>query len=108
MQHYQLLSGKCGKSMLYDVITDYCNRCCADENPDEVSVDCNHPSNKCSGSCDTCLDEVHYGGCEKRKDYECGRLLPYYTLRFSCRYMQNIEFALSKIDLSQYDRFNGV
>lgn len=92
--------------MLYDVITDYCHRCCEGEIADEVCVDCNHPSSECSGSCNTCLDEVHYGGCGKRKDYECGRLLLHYTLRFSSRYKQNIGFALSKIDLTQFDRFN--
>ncbi len=86
--------------MLYDVITGYCQRRCADENPGEVCADCNHPSNKCSGSCNTCLDEVHYGGCDKRKDYECGRLLLHYTMKYSSRYMGNIKFALLKIDLS--------
>ena len=45
--------------MLIDEITSFCDKEYKSQDTRRVCVDCNH-TEKCSGGCKECLEEVHY------------------------------------------------
>lgn len=50
---------------------------------------CNHPSDRCSGSCYNCLYQVHYPDRwegKKRKVYDCPKMLYHYVCQYSYLY----------------------
>lgn len=64
---------------------------------------CTHPSGLCSGSCQNCLDEIHWGPTEcKRTDYDCKRLLRCYVGNYTERYFWNIKSACKDINFGKY------
>lgn len=68
---------------------------------------CNHPSGECSGCCQICLDQVHWGPTRsERVDYDCPKLIYRYVNDFLERYEDNILTLLSDIDLRRYPCFN--
>ena len=87
--------------MLIDYIVDYCNKTYRKNSCD----DCNHPTG-CKGDCKECLDEIHWLRRDGRQDYNCERLLNYYTCRYSFKYCSEISYALNEIDLGNYPRYD--
>jgi hypothetical protein len=68
---------------------------------------CSHPSGSCSGSCQICLDEIHWGPTTgKRCDYDCDKLVYQYVLKYIYLYTENIKSACQTIDLNQYPVLN--
>ena len=67
---------------------------------------CDNPDG-CSGSCVTCLEQVHWypdnGG---RSDYTCELLLLKYILNFTDRYKNQVLSIDSDIDLARYPRYD--
>lgn len=71
---------------------------------------CTHPSNKCSGGCQDCLNEIHYWHGKpkenRRADYNCKRLACEYVKTFAERYFWNIKSACKDIDFNNYDEIH--
>ncbi len=65
----------------------------------ECSCDpCNHPSEKCSGSCYDCLYQIHYPGRftgGKKSQYDCQKLIYHYVCEYSYIYASEILYALN-------------
>lgn len=64
----------------------------------------------CSGCCLECSEEVHFGKSWRdkayRKEYDCQKLIYYYTCRYSWKYCSEIMYALEKVDLSKYGSYS--
>ncbi len=62
--------------------------------------------NSCQGCCLECSEEVHYHRTYRnalhRDEYDCQKLIYYYTCRYSWKYCSEIMYALENTDLSKY------
>lgn len=71
---------------------------------------CTHPYRHCSGSCNACLDEIHFpdGAGNGRTCYDCQKLIYYYVCRYSWKYCSEIIRALNSgyVHLDQYPEYN--
>lgn len=60
----------------------------------------------CRGCCLECSEEVHYGQSWRsaafRSEYNCQKLIYYYTCRYSWKYCSEIMYALESVDLNKY------
>jgi len=93
--------------MLIDHIVEYCDEMYKIYVSSNPCNECNHP-NSCRGDCSNCLDEVHFpsqrsnGRCE----YDCEKLLYYYTCKYSHKYCSEIIYSLKEINLDNYPSYN--
>lgn len=64
----------------------------------------------CYGCCLECSEEVHYGQSWRnapfRSEYDCQKLVYYYTCRYSWKYCSEIMYALESIDLDKYGAYS--
>ena len=70
---------------------------------------CNHPSSECSGSCQDCLNEIHFWYRKnyiRRTRYNCRNLAFEYAKRYTERYCENIIYACNAIDFSLYEEIS--
>ena len=68
---------------------------------------CTHPTSVCSGCCQKCLDEIHWGPKpNERTLYNCRRLVHCYVSCFVQRYFENINTACGDIDFAYYPYFS--
>ncbi|MBU9738034.1 hypothetical protein [Diplocloster agilis] len=83
--------------MLIDKIVDYCNKEYKSENTKYLCKKCVHPT-KCSGSCKSCLEQVHY---PKRypdglRDYNCKNIINFYACTYLYKYASEIYYLIKK------------
>ena len=77
--------------MLFEYIVNYCEKLYNAIRRTSGCSHCNHPSGNCSGNCDNCLTQVHWGPkYNEREDYNCEKLIYRYVTEFAERYTNNI------------------
>lgn len=94
--------------MLLDHLVAYCDKSYTENDAKEYKCKkCTHPV-KCTESCRSCLQQVHFDWSKEgtRKDYNCSRLLDFYTCCYSYKYTSEIVYALKTIELNDYPYFN--
>lgn len=64
----------------------------------------------CYGCCLECSEEVHYGRSWRneafRREYNCQKLIYYYTCRYSWKYCSEIMYALESVNLNKYGAYS--
>lgn len=94
--------------MLLDHIVDFCDKEYGNADTENFCVDCLHPK-KCTGSCDKCLEEVHFPGDHPggKLEYDCKNMLNYYVCKYSYKYCSEIQYALKEIkNLDKLEQYN--
>lgn len=94
--------------MLLDHLVDFCDKEYRKANGEHFCGDCLHPK-KCTGSCDECLNEVHFPGKHPggKTEYDCSNMLNYYVCRYSHKYCSEIEYALNEVEnLKELNMYN--
>jgi len=93
--------------MLLEYIINYCEKMYNAIQRTDGCAHCNHPSGTCSGKCDNCLDQVHWGpNYNERADYDCEKLMYRYVTGFAERYTNNIWYLLKYTDFKEYPFYN--
>ncbi len=93
--------------MLFEYIVDFCRKNYNSIRRTNECSHCNHPSGRCSGHCDNCLDQVHWGPNDnKRADYDCEKLIYRYVTNFTERYTNNILYLLEYTEFENYPFYN--
>ena len=76
--------------MLIDDIVDFCDKKYSTYGNRCGCGHCNHPSNKCSGSCYNCLYQIHFpgrfGSALIKKLYDCPKMIYHYVCQYSYLY----------------------
>lgn len=90
--------------LIYDLV-DFCDYNYSNEECGACTsiTACTHT---CNGNCKECLDDIHYHTNERRKEYNCERLLDYYVCRYSYKYCSEIIYALREVNLENYPFFH--
>jgi len=94
--------------MLIDYLIDYCDKEFQRKFTEEPCQTCHHPNDKCSGSCDSCLEEIHFPHSHPtgKKEYDCNNLLNYYVCKYSYKYASEILYALNTLEsLREFKKF---
>ena len=100
--------------MLIDEIVDFCDKKYTTLGDKCGCTICNHPLNKCSGSCYNCLYQIHYPDPERIKKgtqkttYDCPKMLFHYVCQYSFLYATELIYAFEhEIEyLKDYPHFN--
>lgn len=74
-------------------LIDYCNKL---YNNADTSCRCKDCINECKGSCEKCLESIHFGD---NRRYNCMNIMNYYVCKYSYKYLSEIGkiFSLSNI-----------
>ena len=95
--------------MLFDMLTEYCDKRYQVFGNKCGNTNCTHPSGDCSGSCYDCLYEIHFPGSGKQKLlYDCPKMLYHYVCQYSSRYASEILYAFKEEGcfLSEFKEIN--
>ena len=93
--------------MLFEYIVNHCEKKYNAIRRTSGCSHCNHPSRICSGNCDNCLIQVHWGPkYNEREDYNCEKLIYRYVTEFAERYTNNILYLLKYTDFEEYPFYN--
>lgn len=86
--------------MLLDSIVDFSDKKYKNSDTNLICDNCGHPK-KCSGSCEKCLDEVHFPNNydNGKLEYDCKNMLNYYVCKYSHKYCSEIEYALEQSEI---------
>lgn len=92
--------------MLLNAIVDYCDKSYK-KKCKRACFPCNHPT-QCPQNCEICLEQVHYRSKYPygRKDYNCSKIVDFYTCKYLYKYASEIEYALQQA--SCLDEFNEI
>lgn len=91
--------------MLADELTRFCNERFRASCSGHCGTSCTNPA-ECPGSCDKCLDQIHFDG-GGRRDYDCVHLIDFYVCRYTHKYASEILYMLRKSSgLSKMDSYN--
>ena len=86
--------------MLLETVVEFSNKEYKNSDIHHICKNCNHP-NECSGSCEVCLDEVHFPNnyINGKLEYDCINMLNYYVCKYSHKYCSEIEYALEQSEI---------
>lgn len=62
--------------------------------------ECNDCQEPCSGSCNTCLDDMHF--LRTRRRYECSNITCYYVCKYIFKYASEVERLLEAASVCEY------
>ena len=84
--------------MLIEEIVDFCDKKFNTYGDKCGCQTCNHPAQKCSGSCYDCLYQIHFPSRfenPKKTLYDCPKMVYHYICQFTYKYTSEILYAFN-------------
>lgn len=86
--------------MLIHEIVKFCDNEYRNVDTEHLCKNCNHPT-QCSGSCKSCLEQVHYPDKypNGKKDYDCKNMINFYVCDYINKYASEMLYLLRKSEI---------